>query len=178
MNLYLTGFMASGKSTLGDYLSEYSGRSFRDLDRCIVQRAGQSVREIFESEGESGFRDRETAMLEELDREDRLIVATGGGIIERPENRKILQAAFTVFLDWKWENLSPWLQSVSRHQRPLLEKSEEEVQALFERRLPLYREVATETLEVHDPEEGNLGTVLDSLCERIHEALLCAEGEP
>ena len=52
MNLYLIGFMASGKSTLGRFLSEYTGRSFRDLDRLIEERAGRSIREIFAGESQ------------------------------------------------------------------------------------------------------------------------------
>ena len=131
MNLYLVGFMASGKSTLGRFLSEYTGRSFRDLDRLIEERAGRSIREIFADEGEAAFRRLETEVLSELARADGFIVATGAGVVESEESRRILRGGFTVFLDWDWEALQPWLKKVSRHSRPLLEQDDAAVHALF-----------------------------------------------
>jgi shikimate kinase len=175
MNLYLVGFMASGKSTLGRFLSEYSGRSFRDLDRIIESEANLSIREIFEAEGEAGFRRRETSALEQIVKLDGFMVATGGGVIETPANRDLLQNGYTVFLDWSWESLAPWLKKVSRHSRPLLEQEDENVQLLFERRRPLYNQVAQRVEDIREVDHDGLGEMLNNLCEGIHEALLEAE---
>jgi len=177
LNLYLVGFMASGKSTLGAYLSDYSGRSFRDLDRIIEREAHLTIREIFEHEGEVGFREREARELERLALQDGLVVATGGGVVESPPNRAILQGGFTVFLDWSWEALEPWLAKVSTRSRPLLEQDDEAVRELFLRRRPLYREVAHRVEQIDRVKPGRLGEALGSLCEGIHEALLEAERE-
>jgi shikimate kinase len=175
MNLYLVGFMASGKSTLGRFLSEYSGRSFRDLDRIIEAEAGMPIREIFAKEGESTFRAREIVALEQIAKLDGFIVATGGGVIESDPNHELLKGGFTVFLDWSWEALEPWLKKVSRRSRPLLEQGDNEVHALFERRLPLYRKVADQVESITDVKPEKLGEMLGSLCEGIHDGLLKAE---
>jgi len=177
MNLYLVGFMASGKSTLGRYLSEYSGRSFRDLDRIIELEARMSIREIFERENETGFREREADALENLAGHDGFIVATGGGVIELPRNREVLRGGFTVFIDWSWEILEPWLGTVSKHSRPLLEQDDAAVRDLFFRRRPLYREVADRCETIEEMSAEGLSKTLSDLCEGIHEALLAAERE-
>jgi len=177
MNLYLVGFMASGKSTLGRYLSDYSGRSFRDLDRVVEREAGMSIREIFRREGEVGFRVRETSALEQLALKEDLVVATGGGVVESPPNLATLRRGFTVFLDWSWDSLEPWLAKVSKRSRPLLEQDESAVRELYLRRLPLYREVAHRVESLHDPRPERLGETLGSLCEGIHEHLLAFERE-
>jgi len=176
MNLYLVGFMASGKSTLGRYLSEYSGRSFRDLDRVVEKKAGMPIREIFDREGEPGFRIRENEALAQIAALDGFIVATGGGVVETSDNRRLLASGFTVFLDWNWETLAPWLKKVSRYSRPLLERDEASIRDLFERRLPLYREVSDHVASVMEVKHDSLAETLGAFCEEIHEAFLAAEG--
>ncbi len=175
MNLYLVGFMASGKSTLGRFLSDYSGRSFRDLDRIIETEAGLSIREIFAAEGEDAFRAREIAAFRQIAKLDGFIVATGGGVVESTANHEFLKGGFTVFLDWSWDALEPWLKKVSRHSRPLLEQGDDEVRALFERRLPLYRKVADRVESITDVKPERLGEMLGALCEGIHDGLLETE---
>lgn len=175
MNLYLVGFMASGKSTLGRFLSEYTGRSFRDLDRLIEERAGRSIREIFAGEGEDAFRRLEAEVLSELSRADGFIVATGAGVVESEESRRILRGGFTVFLDWDWEALRPWLKKVSRHSRPLLEQDDDAVHALFEKRRPLYAEVAGHIESVGREQSLDLSAHLNRLCGILNDALLDAE---
>ncbi len=87
MNLVLVGYRGSGKSTVGEILANTLGWRFLDLDAVIVERAGQSIAEIFSSEGEAGFRRREKDACESLRKSKRTVIALGGGALEDPETR-------------------------------------------------------------------------------------------
>jgi shikimate kinase len=88
MRIYLSGFMASGKSTVGPLLARRRDMAFVDLDEAIEAEADRSIPDIFAVEGELGFRQRETrALWHTADRED-LVVALGGGALVSPENRE------------------------------------------------------------------------------------------
>jgi shikimate kinase len=91
-NLFLTGFMGTGKTAVGRALAERLGRSFLDLDAEIERAAGRSVPEIFARFGEEGFRTREREALERLSGLDRAVVATGGGAVLDARNRKTMRA--------------------------------------------------------------------------------------
>lgn len=84
--IYLTGFMGSGKSTIGGILANVLGYAFEDLDGTIAERTGQSVQDFFSSRGEGAFRALETDVLHATAQRDRLVVATGGGALARPDN--------------------------------------------------------------------------------------------
>src|SRR5947209_12500962 len=81
--IFLIGYRGSGKSTVGPRLAAALGWDFVDADDLIEARAGRSIAAIFASEGETGFRDRESAMLRELAGRGRHVIATGGGIVGR-----------------------------------------------------------------------------------------------
>jgi shikimate kinase len=87
MRLYLTGFMASGKSTVGPKVAARLGCTFLDLDRLIAVHDGRSIPQIFAEEGEARFRELETAALEETADRDDLVVALGGGALVDDDNR-------------------------------------------------------------------------------------------
>lgn len=89
--IYLTGFMGSGKSTIGPILANTLGWDFYDLDRVIEKKAGKRIREIFEQEGEDYFRSLETAILEKLSHNEKTIISLGGGTIVSDVNIKILK---------------------------------------------------------------------------------------
>ncbi len=93
LNLVLTGFMATGKTIVGEKLAERLNRRFIDTDRVIEETLGMTVRDIFELHGEEFFRDRESEALAALARypAGSLVVATGGGALIREENRKLLK---------------------------------------------------------------------------------------
>ena len=95
----IVGYMGSGKTTVGRMLARALGWDFVDLDREISRRSGLAIPEIFETSGEDHFRDLEhRALLATLDGERERVVACGGGIVERPENRERLEEDATVFL--------------------------------------------------------------------------------
>jgi shikimate kinase len=84
--IYLTGFMGSGKSTVGPLLARALGYRFLDLDTAIVQQAGQPIPQLFSEEGEAGFRQRETEALRSTGQQDRMVIALGGGALTFEHN--------------------------------------------------------------------------------------------
>jgi Shikimate kinase len=92
MRIYLTGFMASGKSTVGPKVAARLGCTFLDLDRLIAMHEGRSIRRIFAEDGEERFRELETAALQETVDRDDLVVALGGGALVNDDNRAFAKA--------------------------------------------------------------------------------------
>jgi shikimate kinase len=88
--IYLTGFMGSGKSTIGPILANVLGYEFVDLDDAVAAREGKTVREIFRDHGESYFRRKECETIAELSLRDRLIVSLGGGTLADQESLAIV----------------------------------------------------------------------------------------
>jgi shikimate kinase len=88
--VFLTGFMGTGKTTVGTMLAERLAWEFVDLDSCIVEVAGSSIPEIFSEQGEGRFRDLETAALRRFTNTDKVVVSTGGGAVIRQENRSFI----------------------------------------------------------------------------------------
>lgn len=99
-NIVITGFMGSGKSTVGRRVAERLYRHFLDTDTEIVRRVGFTIPEIFSQYGEAVFRAHEKSLAKELSARQRLVIATGGGMLVVPENLEALsQTGFVVCLD-------------------------------------------------------------------------------
>lgn len=96
MNIVLIGFMGSGKTSAGRILAERLNYRFIDTDQLIEQQNGITVANIFEHKGEDFFRQQETDLLKQLSSTDNTIIATGGGIVLREENRLLLRELGTV----------------------------------------------------------------------------------
>ena len=90
---YLTGFMASGKSTIGPILANTLGWNFFDLDKEVENQEGMKVVEIFDRNGESYFRKVETELLKKLSEKDEAIISLGGGAIASEENFRIIKSS-------------------------------------------------------------------------------------
>lgn len=142
-NLYLVGLMGAGKTTIGRSLAKRLGFDFLDSDHEIELRTGVSIPTIFEIEGEEGFRKREAQVIAELSRLSDHVVATGGGVVLRPDNRANLRAnGFVVYLDVPPPIL--WERTCHDRNRPLLQVENPllRLEELYSQRDPLYREVA------------------------------------
>ncbi len=98
-SLYLVGMMGAGKSTVGRFLAQRLGYQFFDTDAVIEQVTGQGIPDIFQQQGEAAFRSLETQVLADLCRYPRLVVATGGGIVQTPTNWGYLQHGVVIWLD-------------------------------------------------------------------------------
>lgn len=141
--LFLIGPMGSGKTTVGRYLAERFGLEFLDLDQQIEKRCGVDITTIFDIEGEAGFRVREQAMLDELTQRDGVLLATGGGTVVNPDNRRILHERGLVV--WLSTTVDQQLRRLARDQRrPLLQAPDrrERLERLAETRNALYQECA------------------------------------
>ncbi len=150
-NIYLVGLMGAGKTTVGRHLAKRLHRRFLDCDHEVESRTGVSIPTIFEIEGESGFRTRETQMLAELAQETDLVLATGGGAVLAAENRRRLRETGTVIYLYAAPQV---LYARTRHDRnrPLLEVADPlcRLTELFRQRDPLYREIADIVIEDTD----------------------------
>ncbi len=152
-NIVLIGFMGSGKSSIARELSQVLGYPMVDTDALITERTGKSIPEIFEEEGEDAFRDLESIILRDLEesRPTRRIIATGGGVIVRPENREILRRLG--FVVWLVVSVGEIITRTSKNRdRPLLnnEDREKTVEGLLRERRDLYRATAHQEIETDD----------------------------
>lgn len=140
-NIFLVGLMGAGKTTVGRQLAQRLRKQFIDADQEIVRRTGVPISTIFEIEGEDGFRAREAQTLASLTALDDVVLATGGGVVLRPENRA----------------------------RPLLQTGDplRRLEELFALRDPLYREVAD---LVVDTGRQSVSALVGSLLQQLPEA--------
>ena len=147
--IILTGFMGSGKSTVGQLLAERLGWDFMDLDSAVEQRCGQTVPEIFAKHGEAHFRTQEAEALQPLLQHSEIVIALGGGAAETPTVRALLeQSAETaiVYLDAPFDVLqqrcSRQAEEPGATSRPLLADRDEAL-ARYHTRMRHYEAIST-----------------------------------
>ena len=149
----LLGFMGAGKTTIGRLLDP----AFADMDALLVRRLEMPISDYFARYGEDSFRQQESLLLQELLNQESSVIATGGGIVLKPENRELLKKnPCNIYLRIDFDHLYQRLATDPVTKRPLfLDKNQEEFRTLYEQRLPLYEEVATHVIDVADktPEE-------------------------
>jgi shikimate kinase len=144
-NLFLIGARGTGKTTVGRLVAERLGWRFCDADVLLEERAGKTIRAIFETEGEAAFRDRESALLAEIAGRQDHVVATGGGVVLRAENRLCLARGDVVWLRAEpvvlWQRLQQDASTAER--RPdLAQGGLAEIEEVLRIRAPLYERCA------------------------------------
>ena len=153
--------MGAGKSTVGRVLARKLHSRFVDSDHALEERCGVKIPTIFEMEGEAGFRKREAQIIEELTQEKGLILATGGGSVLLPENRRALSERGTVV----YLHANPielWHRTKGGEGRPLLQNGDPKaiLENLYALRDPLYREIADHIIETGKPSVNQLVNTL------------------
>lgn len=163
-SIFLVGPMGAGKTTIGKLLAKHLKRPFLDADWYIAEKAGADIPWIFEKEGESGFRDRESRAMEELSAMPNIVLATGGGVVERTCNHSYLKRGLVIFLN---ANVDTQIHRTKKDKnRPLLQTDNPRavLETLYQRREPLYRQVADITVSTGRAyPKQMMGEILDIL---------------
>lgn len=150
MNIVLTGFMGTGKSTIGRLLAEKLGLGFIDTDEYIEENAGKSIQDIFASEGEEAFRAYEYETAQDLRFADGMVIAAGGGFNAAPfkkdEHFKI------VYIKRSIDSILPKLTAAQTGRPNADGKTGTELKELFYERVPVYEENADITLDLTNSE--------------------------
>jgi shikimate kinase len=144
--LFLIGYRGSGKTTVGKIVADRLGWSFVDADAVLEEHHGRTVRDIFAAEGEPGFRDKEAEVLADLCTRTNTVIATGGGIVLREANRRLLKQHGTV----AWLTADPATLLARIHADPTTAERRPnlaggglaEIEQLLAVREPLYRACA------------------------------------
>jgi shikimate kinase len=179
-HVVLVGLMGSGKTTVGRRVANRLDRHFVDADAALEEIADRTIAEVFEQDGERGFRDLEADTLEELlEHHEPCVIAAGGGVVVRPENRARLRRpdVTVVFLDASPAFLASRV--ANRPHRPLLdgvESPREVLTRLHTERAALYAEVADVTVDV-EPFHATEEKPKRAMAERIAELVLAHEAK-
>jgi len=155
MSVGLIGYRGSGKTTIGRRLADRLWQPFIDTDDLVIKKAGKSIKEIFEQEGEQRFRDLETEAVREVCTQPETVIAFGGGALDREENREAIKQAGLRLVYFKCEpaELLKRIQNdpETAANRPALSNlggSIEEIESVLARREPIWRSIAGAELEV------------------------------
>ena len=170
-NIFLVGLMGAGKTSIGRLLAKRLGKFFVDSDQEIERATGVKIPVIFEIEGEAGFRARESRMLAELVHGRDIVLATGGGAVLAPGNRRLLAENGTViYLRAAVTDL--WNRTRHDKNRPLLKTADplRKLEELYTERDPLYREVADIIVDTGNQSLSSLAHKLERKLEE-HESL-------
>ena len=160
-NVFLIGFMGSGKSTIASYLAENYGMEIIDMDQLIVEREGMAIPDIFAQKGELYFRDVETSLLIEIHGEQNKVVSCGGGVVLREKNIQAMKkSGQVVLLNAKPETILERVKDDDN--RPLLRgnKNVQFIRDMMEKRQPKYEAAAD--LVIHTD-----GKSADEICKEI-----------
>ena len=164
MNIFIVGPMGSGKSTVGKIISDELFLNFFDSDDEIESRTGASIDWIFDLEGEEGFRKRESSILEEMVKQNSIVLSTGGGIILSDSNREMLSSRGTVF--YLSTPISVQIERTSKDKdRQLLKNGdpEEILTRLQKERKDLYESVSDHIIETENKSSQQVASEIINL---------------
>ena len=148
--IILIGMPCSGKSSIGKALAQHYHLDFVDMDEEIVNTAGMSIQEIFETQGEAAFRAIESQVAKRLSETKNVLIATGGGVVTREENMRFLKKNTSIII-FIHRNFCKFATTPKRimDKRPMLRQTSfEKLLALYKTRLPLYKKYCD--IETHN----------------------------
>ncbi len=170
MNLALIGYRGTGKTTIAAKLAARLGWNWVDLDVELEREAGQTIAQIFATEGETAFRERETQTLERFAAQQSYVLATGGGIVLKARNRELLAGLSAVLwlqapANVLWQRIQADAATNERRPNLTARGGLAEVEQLLATRLPLYQQCATLMVDTCDrtPEE-----VVEAIVDGLH----------
>ncbi len=168
-NVFFVGFMVAGKTSTSRRLARQCGLATIDLDAYIERRERRAINQIFADQGEQGFRDMETEVLDEFAHKGPMLVSCGGGIVLREENRKILKEnGFVVYLQVTAEQAVERVGDVST--RPLF-KDLDTARKTIEGRLPMYEDAASVAIDTNGKSINMVAQEVQEILEK--EGILC-----
>jgi shikimate kinase len=156
--IYIIGMPASGKSTIAKYLSNNLNIESIDTDQMIETKTGMSIKDIFQSHGESYFRQLETEILKSL-KGFKGVVSTGGGIILNKKHCDMMKEGFVIYLDTPLEELK--VRISKSNQRP--KSISDHLETLYEQRYVLYKNCAHLIVFNHSPIEETIKHIMKHL---------------
>lgn len=178
-NIILVGFMGCGKTSVGRHLAALTGHRFVDTDALIVEKAGLSIPEIFRLQGEDAFRDWESSVLRDLPGVCGVVLATGGGLVLREENQRMLwEIGIPVWLDAQDDVL---FSRVSRNRkRPLLatENPREVFDRLRQERQTVYEKASAFRVDSSDLTHEEVARRVLEGAMRLHRTASATEKNP
>jgi len=171
--IYLTGFMTSGKSTIGPILANTIGWKFFDLDNLIEESAGKSIVKIFEEEGEKYFRDLESNILQKISSETKTIISLGGGTITNNDNLPLIRrTGKLIYLKTSPEAI--YLRIKNKVNRPLFrelvlnetpeKEMREKIDAMLEARTAIYEKADI----IINTDHQSVGLTVDKLARLLN----------
>jgi shikimate kinase len=156
-NIFIIGSMGSGKTSIGKILAKNNHLSFLDTDHEIIRSCGYSIPDIFEKFGEEHFRNLETEQLRKMDAIENHIISTGGGIVLKDDNKKLMKSlGLIIFLDI---NISSQMDRVkNRKNRPLLNDKnlKDNLLSLKKIRDPIYKKISNYIIDVSGKERDQV----------------------
>ena len=156
-NIFIVGSMGSGKTSIGKMLAKNNNLSFLDTDHEIIRSCGYSIPDIFEEFGEEHFRSLETEQLRKMNAIENHIISTGGGIILRDDNKKLMKdLGIIIFLDI---NINSQIARVkNRKNRPLLNNKnlKDNLLSLKKTRDPIYKKISNYIIDVSGKERDQV----------------------
>ena len=166
-NIYFTGFMSSGKTTVSKLLSETLNKPLYDTDNLIINKTNLTINDIFLKFGEEYFRGLETEILEDVSKKENAIISTGGGIILRDRNRQIMhETGKIIYLNAEFSVIEERLEN-ARKSRPLLMEETEKIRKRFDDRQPLYKDCDFEIKITKDMTPKKITDIIISYLEDI-----------
>ncbi|MBO5364729.1 MAG: shikimate kinase [Clostridia bacterium] len=158
-DIILIGMPGCGKSTLGRKLASVLNRPFLDLDTVIEETSGKKISDIFDQDGEAGFRKLETQAFHNIAGFGG-VLATGGGVVTVPGNLEIAKQGLIVFVD---RPLAALLDTISTAERPLLKGGKERLITLYEQRYDLYHNWA----KIHVENTGTMEEAIEKIIKEV-----------
>ena len=160
-NIILCGMMGCGKTTCANLLGKKLGRQVVDTDDLVVKKAGMSISDLFAAQGETAMRDLETQVARELSHQQDLIIATGGGLPLREENRNLLRNTGTVvFLR---RNPGEIYDTADMSGRPLGQQGREAFLNRFAQREPIYQAFSHIIIDDFSSPDATVAEILTKL---------------